>query len=298
MESMPHSNEQPLSFTVSGEEAGQRLDTVVVRLLPHEGLRARRRLCASGAVLVNGRPGAKGLRVGLGDRIELLQPSEAERSVPKQALLSAVTVIEQSPHYAALLKPPGLHSESLPAGFEAGVSEVLPELFPGRPVELLNRLDRQTGGLLLVALSHEAGTEYRRLQDRGEVLKEYLAVVQGRIAGPVEVRAAIDAADRPKVRVAGLEKDIKRWTGVVPLHYSPDHGRTLVLARILKGRRHQIRAHLAHCGHPIVGDEVYGSGREGRMYLHHYRISFPGFIARSRPVWVHKDGEGNRWLSP
>lgn len=147
------------------------------------------------------------------------------------------------------------------------------ELANGRQLSIITRLDRETSGLVLVALTAARARALGLAMQRGEVDKEYLAVVRGwpawerrLIEAPIiregEVRPSViwlkrcvDAAGAPAATECRVERC---WR---------DAGKefALVRARLLTGRTHQIRVHLAHEGHPVVGDKIYG-GRE-QAYL-------------------------------
>ena len=134
---------------------------------------------------------------------------------------------------------------------------------------------------MLVALTPDAAQEYQSLEQAGNIRKFYLAEVRGRLDGVVTVKSRLDVDDRPTTRVLDEEEsDVHRWTDVEVL--SHDHGRdtTLVRCLIVRGARHQIRAHLAGLGHPIVGDPLYGDGKDGEtLMLRHFRVEFSGFNA-------------------
>ena len=150
----------------------------------------------------------------------------------------------------------------------------------------MNRLDLPTSGLVIAALSSDAAQEFRILEDAGQVRKEYAVLVHGRVEAPTVLRRALDTADRKKVRALGGDSpDPLRWTEIEPVAYDPLLDRTRLRAVIHKGARHQIRAHLAMHGHPIVGDALYGSGDEDRLHLHHARLEMPGFNAEVPPDW-------------
>jgi len=92
------------------------------------------------------------------------------------------------------------------------------------------------------------------------------------------VKNALDTANTKKSKVLPQEDESPlRWTRVEPVDYDAEQDRTLVQAIIHKGARHQIRAHLTHILHPIVGDPLYGKGEEGRLFLHHGRLEFEGY---------------------
>lgn len=142
---------------------------------------------------------------------------------------------------------------------------------------LIHRLDRETSGIVLIAKNNVVARELGKIWETREVAKEYLAIVHGRIA---EKRGMINAPlgkDEPSrvaikdcVRADGapaqteflVEKEFTREFSHLAPHASPF---TLLRVRPLTGRKHQIRIHLAHLGHPIVGDKLYGGDED--LYL-------------------------------
>lgn len=275
-----------LTRTTSASDAGDRLDRFLGRVLPDGGLRAARRLIGRGAVTVDGvpRPAAHKLRLG--------QTVSVRRRDPDREPSPAPRLVQATGDFAALLKPAGLHTVRQTGSDEASLEDALPGLFPGKPLLLANRLDRDTSGIVLAAFSAEALARFRALEADGRVEKLYLTLVSPPLAGPTVLTRALDTAGGTAVRVLDRDDpDPGRHTRVVPLDV-PD-GAGLVLARIARGARHQIRAHMARTGHPIVGDPLYGDpGRRppawavpGRLYLHHLRIRFEGFSAQIPPDW-------------
>lgn len=267
------------SYRVPEQCSGLRLDKLLADLMADAGLRLRRRLCDEGRVLVDGRTRKPGYKVRPGQEVQIVKLS-ASQSMQD----GGVRIIERSSLFAAVDKPGGMHSAAIDGKPDDNVERLLPSLFPDAPsAVLLNRLDYPTSGLLMVALDETGAAAYQRMEAAGEIRKFYLAVVRGRLDGMISVRRRLDTDNRKKTRVLSEDnEDSRRWTEVETLSHDHEHDTTLVRCLIMKGARHQIRAHLASLGHPLVGDPLYGDGEEGEvLHLHHHAIELPDFSAQS-----------------
>jgi 23S rRNA pseudouridine1911/1915/1917 synthase len=145
-------------------------------------------------------------------------------------------------------------------------------LYLGQAVrpQLINRLDRETSGLVLVAKNAAAASELRKLWERREVDKRYLAIVHGHMA---ESQGTIDApVGKDEKSVVAIKGTVRpdgaaARTAYTLLRAFTRNAAPFSLLRVepLTGRKHQIRIHLSHLGHPIVGDKLYGP--DERLYL-------------------------------
>jgi len=272
---------------------GTRLDHALSLLFPDMSLRQRRRILEECRVFVDGKIQAKGHKVNSGAEIHVL-PHEHESLSESFQMLPEVKIIVRNDDFVALYKPAGIHTESLVGKPGPSVEDELPKLFPGTETKLLNRLDQATTGVVIAAFGSRAELQYLRWQDQGKIEKHYFALVQGRVAEDIIIENAMDTAKKSKVRVLKKKnRDPLRHTLVKPQQYRNESKQTLVRAVIKKGQRHQIRAHLAFIGHPIVGDSLYGpenSSDEGILYLHHFKILMPEFEAGIEPEWLNIGG--------
>nr|WP_321256937.1 RluA family pseudouridine synthase [uncultured Pseudodesulfovibrio sp.] len=269
-------------YIIGDESDGLRLDKVLESVVAGEGLRFRRRLCDDGRVLVDGKKRKPGYKVRVGQHVEIFGGSD---TMSGKEL--GVYVVDQNEAFAAVFKPGGVHSAAIAGRDAPCVESVLPELCSGDDTILLNRLDYLTSGLLLVALNKEAVNEYHELEDNGYIRKYYCAEVHGRLDGVVSVRSALDTDDRKTTRALAEDSDDPhRWTDVTVISHDYEKNTTMVRCLIMKGARHQIRAHLASVGHPIVGDPLYGNGDDADLlHLHHERLELPGFSVISSCPW-------------
>lgn len=283
-------------FIVTRPQEGHRLDRALGVFFTELGLRARRRLCERGAVLVDGNPARPGFRVRAGQQISLIHTRDRWDLEP----LTRVREVARAPEIVALYKPLGLHTARL-AGSEAPcVEDRLESLFGsienGYPA-LVNRLDYETSGLVVVALKPESATWWEEAENAGMVCKNYLALCHGHLEESFVEAIPLDTADRRVSRpLPEGDRSPLRSTRVTPLgwleHFPSPHGAeisgplTLAACRIFKGARHQIRVHLSLHNAPLVGDTLYGSPQEGPFFLHHACFGFKDFTARILPEWI------------
>jgi 23S rRNA pseudouridine1911/1915/1917 synthase len=164
--------------------------------------------------------------------------------------------------------------------FSSLISRVRLHLGASAQAHLVNRLDRETSGVTVVAKSAKIAGELGRLWEARAVEKEYLAIVHGHVRddqGLIDARLGKDETSRVAI------KDCVRTDGApaqTEFHVehrlgTPTANPTYSLLRVhpLTGRKHQIRIHLAHIGHPIVGDKLYGGDEDLYMALVEHRLT-------------------------
>jgi 23S rRNA pseudouridine955/2504/2580 synthase len=292
----------PAVHRVRVDEAseGQRLDNFLVKLLKGVPKTHVYRVIRSGEVRVNkGRAGAD-TRLVLGDEVRIppvrTSKNAAERSAAPGAPAREFPVVFEDDFLIAIDKPAGVavHGGS---GVSSGVIEQLRRARPAAKfLELVHRLDKETSGLLLIAKKRSAlVTLQDQLRQRGgdkAMHKTYAALVAG--AWPAS-RKVIDVAlhkflagdGERRVRAVADDHDAGKRSITLVKVAKPLQGFTLLDVTIKTGRTHQIRVHLTHEGHAIVGDDKYGdfalnktvarnTGFD-RMFLHagHLRFTHP-----------------------
>ena len=265
---------------------GVRLDRFLRVALPALPPRSADWAIRSGNVSVAGTRAAKGRVVRLGEEVAIdLIPEEADW-LPAPADLAGASVLYEDASVTVLDKPSGAHSEPHGPGEGGTLAGYLLYRHPGVAgfarapgLSLLARLDFAVSGAVPAALSAEAFRFLARERDEGRIRKVYACLVRGHIDAETTVSVLLETRGGEKVRVrAGRrEPDSRYWTVVSPVRRAGST--TLVHASIAKGKRHQVRAHLAAAGFPIVGDELYGTPspeetRRGGLMLHAAEVSF------------------------
>ncbi|CCO24084.1 RluA family pseudouridine synthase [Maridesulfovibrio hydrothermalis] len=264
-------------------DEGLRLDKYILAFFPDVGLRQRRRIIENGLVTVNERKAKPGLKLFTGARVVVFEQDGCECA---DEVSAGLKILKQTDDYAVVYKPEGLHSAKIAGGIEPSAEGCFPKLFSGREPVLINRLDQLTSGMLLVAFGHDQVNIFKDIEEKGQVDKFYLAKVHGVPESEFIIKNRLDTDDRAMTKVLEEDAEHLRWSRV-KLIEKLDGDMSLVEVEISKGARHQIRVHLAHAGFPIAGDPVYGKvdDAQDRMYLHHNRITFPGFEAECDSGW-------------
>ena len=265
------------------EASGQRLDAFLSETEAGLTRSAAQKLIEGGFVTVNGGPGRKNTRLAAGDEVALDRPEAAEVDVRPEDI--PLDVAYEDGDVIVVNKPVGLVVHPAPGHpdgtlvnallYHCGnsLSGINGELRPG----IVHRIDRDTSGLIIAAKNDRAHLSLAaQLQDH-TLFREYEAVVHGGFrqdSGTVDAPIGRHPKDRKKMAVLrdGGREAVTHWTVLERLGQH-----THIACRLETGRTHQIRVHMAHTGHPLLGDETYGGkpfpGLAGQC-LHARRLTF------------------------
>ena len=269
---------------IGEEEAGQRIDNFLIARLKGVPKSHVYRILRSGEVRINSKRAEASQRVVAGDRIRVPPVRVAERDEDVPAPHFRLPILFEDEAFLAIDKPSGIavHGGS---GIAHGVIESLRAMRPeARYLELVHRLDRETSGVLLVAKKRSALTALHEKLRTRDMDKRYRVAVRGRFRNEVQrVRAAlakrVTASGEKHVSVSESGQEAE----TVFRRLQRGAEMSLLEAELLTGRTHQIRVHLAHLKHPVLGDDKYGDfelnkrlRKEGlkRMFLHAASLTF------------------------
>jgi 23S rRNA pseudouridine1911/1915/1917 synthase len=279
-----------LDFVAPPEADGQRLDVVIAQLVPDL---SRSRLAAwikSGEIQLDGKAASPKSKVWAGAAIAMRATETAQNEDAPEEI--ALDLIYQDSEILVMNKPPGLVVHPGAGNWEGTVLNALLHIAPQvRDVPragIVHRLDKDTSGLMVVAKTLEAQTSLVRQLQARTVQREYVALVHGHIPSPQIIEGNIGRHPTQRTKMAVVDFNGKEArTHVKPLEHFEAH--TLVQCKLETGRTHQIRVHLSHVGHPLVGDPQYGKRKSlpefDRQALH------AKFLALVHP----KSGKAMHW---
>ncbi len=277
-----------IHFTADRGDSRRRLDQVLVRRVTDVSRMSRTKAqewIAGGLVAVDGvRAARSSVHVHEGATVEVALPASTPMREAPQPEELPLDVIYEDDDLIAINKPAGIVVHPSFRNVSGTVLNAVlwrlrdrPDVRPG----LVSRLDKDTSGIVVIALSAGAHARIQRDVKAGRVMKEYVAVVRGTprpLQGAITRPLCHDPADRRRIIASdeGLPSET-RYRVV-----SSGDGRSLVECELVTGRTHQIRVHLAASGWPIVGDRVYGSLDPSidRQALHAWRMTLPHPVSR------------------
>jgi 23S rRNA pseudouridine1911/1915/1917 synthase len=270
-----------VTFFLSNEEAGQRIDRVAAARMPDLSRSRVQRLIEDGLVTLNGQPVRASTSVRTGDRLEVVvPPPEPTELIPQEIPLP---VVYEDADVVVVDKPAGLVVHPAPGHAQGTMVNALlaryPDLAIGGSLRpgIVHRLDRFTSGLIVVA-RHDVAFQHLAAQTKARtMLKAYLVLVDGHMPEREgRIDAPIGRHPRERKRMAVVSKGRPARTRYRVMEELGPY--TLVEAQLETGRTHQIRVHLAYSGHPVLGDPQYGrqAGVLGltRQFLHAYQLGF------------------------
>lgn len=263
------------TYTVPPDVTPQALETFVAAQLGVDRLEVRKWVQA-GLVTVDGAPGKASRYVQPGQVIAADPPPPKVHEAEPQDL--PLPIRHEDPHLVVVAKPAGMATHPGPGWWKGSCVNAL--LFaiaewPGvggvAGPGIVHRLDRDTSGLLVFAKTDAAHQALLKAVKERDFDREYLAWVEGRLEGEGTIDAPLERNpdDPQKVMVRPDGKAaVTHWRAI-----ESGDARSLLAVTLETGRNHQIRVHMAHVGHPVVGDPVYGRGGP-LMALHAWRLGF------------------------
>lgn len=275
----PQDGSEIRRVAVQADGHARRLDHLLVQAVPEFSRSYLQQLIAQGCVRVDGavadRPAAR-LRAGQSLEVELRPTAQSLAFRPEPIDLD---VLHEDEHLLVLVKPAGRVVHPAPGNWSGTLLNGLLWRYPASAAlpraGIVHRLDKDTSGLMVVGKTLQATMVLSREIALRNVGRQYIAIAHGALpVGERDVQARVGRDPGSRVRMAVVGSGREARTTVQSLHSDGDF--TAVRCRLHTGRTHQIRVHMAHIGHPLVADALYG-GRAAlglvRQALHAERLS-------------------------
>lgn len=248
-----------LTAEIEREHRGMRLDAVLAELFPDWSRSQLQKWVKSDRVTLNGKPCRTRDKLAVGDRIEM-QPALDVVQTEYEAEVIDLDVVYEDDSIIVINKPAGLVVHPGAGNWQGtllnGLLHRYPELDALPRAGIVHRLDKATSGVMVVARTLKAHKSLVSALQERTVHRRYVALAQGEFVsgGTIEAPIGRHSSDRKKMAVTFSGKE-------AITHYRVQErliGYTLLDVRLETGRTHQIRVHMAHSRHPLIGDPAYG----------------------------------------
>ena len=292
-------------MTLYADISGERLDAFLARTVENLSRSGAQKLLEEGCVLLRGKPGRKNDKLSIGDEVEVTIPEPKTVDIAPKEM--ALDILYEDDDVLVLNKPKGLvvhpaaghQDDTLVNGLLYAMGDSLSgingELRPG----IVHRIDKDTSGLLAVAKNDLAHAVLASQLKDHSMARTYEAIVCGSFredSGTVDAPIGRHPTDRKKMTVTlrNSKEAVTHWEVVARYR-----GYTHIRCRLETGRTHQIRVHMAHIGHPILGDTVYGHKKPelgqdsqclhaGQLCFRHPRDGRPVLVFAPLPEYFQK----------
>lgn len=252
-----------INLEVSDSDSGKRVDVFLTEHIQGYSRTYFKKLIEDEMVKIDGRARKANYKLNAGQKLDITLPDPVELEIEPEDI--EIDVVYEDDDLLVVNKPQGMvvhpahgnYSGTLVNGLLKrcdGLSGINGIIRPG----IVHRIDKDTSGIIVVAKTNEAHMDLSRQLKEHSINRKYVALLEGRLKeekGTVDAPIGRDPANRKKMTVINKNsKNAITHYKVLELFES----NTLIEARLETGRTHQIRVHMAHIGHPVVGDPVYG----------------------------------------
>jgi 23S rRNA pseudouridine955/2504/2580 synthase len=303
-------------FYVQQNEAGQRLDKLLMKLLNKAPKSFIYKMLRKKNITLNGAKADGSEKLSVQDEIKLFLSDDTiaqfSEAIETTTVDEKLDILYEDKHILVVNKPIGVLSQKAEKNDVSMVEHILSYLLSSGQITkeqlrsfkpaICNRLDRNTGGILVAGKSLLGLQEMARLFKDRSLGKYYLCIVKGRVVDKKRIEGYLSKnEDKNQVKITARQAENSEYicTEYEPLAYSMNIQKsrteitdeellgsyTLLRVKLVTGKSHQIRAHLASIGHPIIGDYKYGSQKTNHYFkknydltsqlLHSYQMVFP-----------------------
>lgn len=271
--------------------SGMRLDQALAEMLPQYSRSRLQAWIVEGLITVAGESATPKRRVRGGDQVQVMPVEHPSEAAP-QAEDIGLSIVFEDEAILVIDKPAGLVVHPGSGNWSGTLMNALlhhaPQLQSVPRAGIVHRLDKETSGLLVVAKTLEAQTDLVRQLQARTVKRQYLAVVEGRVAqAEGRIEAPIGRHPTARVKMAVVSRGKPAVTHYRVVERFAQH--TLVECQLETGRTHQIRVHMQSIGYPLVGDPAYGAKNKQRIFkrqaLHAWRLGLLHPSTKQAMAW-------------